>query len=159
MFLRTYGLTEELQYAEMLSLCKYCRCLFWRSLGHPCIADQSPEFRERVQKAGGPMPPSPVPPSAFLKFFSLWNVLGLQWKEVHLYITCIKVELYSKIGWSLGQLLIFQDNTEYPDREESSMNIYEYGIFSSKSCNVWNNHHFGMINWESVNIPMGKLTE
>ncbi|XP_044764076.1 F-box only protein 25 [Coccinella septempunctata] len=68
---RTYGLTEELQYAEMLSLCKYCRCLFWRSLGHPCIADQSPEFRERLQKAGGPMPPSPVPPSAFLKFFSL----------------------------------------------------------------------------------------
>ncbi|KAL3275614.1 hypothetical protein HHI36_020367 [Cryptolaemus montrouzieri] len=68
---RTYGLSEERQYAEMLSLCKYCRCLFWRSLGHPCIADQCPEFRARLQEAGGLTPPSPVPPSAFLKFFSL----------------------------------------------------------------------------------------
>lgn len=68
---RIYGLSEDRQYAEMLSLCKYCRCLFWRSLGHPCIADQCPEFRARLQEAGGLMPPSPVPPSAFLKFFSL----------------------------------------------------------------------------------------
>ncbi|KAK9887150.1 hypothetical protein WA026_020597 [Henosepilachna vigintioctopunctata] len=68
---RAYGICEERQYAEMLSLCKYCRCLFWRSLGHPCIADQSPEFRARIQEAGGLTPPSPVPPSAFLKFFSL----------------------------------------------------------------------------------------
>ncbi|CAH0546973.1 unnamed protein product [Brassicogethes aeneus] len=68
---RTIGINEERQYAEMLSLCRYCRCLFWRSLGHPCIADQCPEFRARLQEAGGIIPPSPVPPSAFLKFFSL----------------------------------------------------------------------------------------
>ncbi|KAK9722126.1 hypothetical protein QE152_g19821 [Popillia japonica] len=68
---RTYGLSEERQYAEMLSLCRYCCCLFWRSLGHPCIADQCPDFRARVQEAGGLIPPSPIPPSAFLKFFSL----------------------------------------------------------------------------------------
>ncbi|CAG9824950.1 unnamed protein product [Phaedon cochleariae] len=68
---KSFGVNEERQYAEMLSLCKYCRCLFWRSLGHPCIADQSPEFRARLQEAGGLTAPSPVPPSAFLKFFSL----------------------------------------------------------------------------------------
>ncbi|KAF5301760.1 hypothetical protein FQR65_LT08743 [Abscondita terminalis] len=68
---RSYGLREDRQYAETLSLCRHCRCLFWRSLGHPCIADQCPEFRARLQEAGGLQPPSPVPPSAFLKFFSL----------------------------------------------------------------------------------------
>lgn len=68
---KTFGINEERQYAEMLSLCRYCRCLFWRSLGHPCIADQCPEFRARIQEAGGLSAPSPVPPSAFLKFFSL----------------------------------------------------------------------------------------
>ncbi|XP_018572215.1 F-box only protein 25 [Anoplophora glabripennis] len=68
---KTFGLNEDRQYAEMLSLCRYCRCLFWRSLGHPCIADQCPEYRARLQEAGGITPPSPVPPSAFLKFFSL----------------------------------------------------------------------------------------
>ncbi|XP_072393261.1 F-box only protein 25 [Diabrotica undecimpunctata] len=68
---KTFGINEERQYAEMLSLCRYCRCLFWRSLGHPCIADQCPEFRARIQEAGGVSAPSPVPPSAFLKFFSL----------------------------------------------------------------------------------------
>ncbi|XP_068910892.1 F-box only protein 25 [Tenebrio molitor] len=68
---KSFGLNEDRQYAEMLSLCRYCRCLFWRSLGHPCIADQCPEFRARLQEAGGITPPSPVPPSAFLKFFSL----------------------------------------------------------------------------------------
>ncbi|CAH1115830.1 unnamed protein product [Psylliodes chrysocephalus] len=68
---KTFGLNEERQYAEMLSLCRYCRCLFWRSLGHPCIADQCPEFRARIQEAGGASAPCPVPPSAFLKFFSL----------------------------------------------------------------------------------------
>lgn len=66
-----YGLREEAQYAETLSLCRHCKCLFWRSLGHPCIADQCPEYRERLKEAGGPLPPSPVPPAAFLKFFSL----------------------------------------------------------------------------------------
>lgn len=68
---RTFGLREDRQYADTLSLCRHCRCLFWKSLGHPCIADQCPEFRARLQEAGGLLPPSPVPPSAFLKFFSL----------------------------------------------------------------------------------------
>ncbi|XP_017777563.1 PREDICTED: F-box only protein 25 [Nicrophorus vespilloides] len=68
---RNYGVSEERQYAEMLSLCRYCCCLFWKSSGHPCIADQSPEFRARIEEAGRVSPPSPVPPSAFLKFFSL----------------------------------------------------------------------------------------
>lgn len=68
---KTYGINEERQYAEMLSLCKYCRCLFWKSLGHPCIAEQCPDFKARLQEAGGISPPAPVPPSAFLKLFSL----------------------------------------------------------------------------------------
>ncbi|GLV45004.1 uncharacterized protein CBL_14424 [Carabus blaptoides fortunei] len=68
---RAYGLREDRQYAEMLSLCRHCKCLFWRSMGHPCIADQNPDYRARLQEAGGIQPPSPVPPSAFLKFFSL----------------------------------------------------------------------------------------
>ncbi|KAJ8922443.1 hypothetical protein NQ315_004390 [Exocentrus adspersus] len=54
---KTFGINEDRQYAEMLSLCRYCRCLFWRSLGHPCIADQCPEFRARLQEAGGITPP------------------------------------------------------------------------------------------------------
>ncbi|XP_047993347.1 F-box only protein 32 isoform X1 [Leguminivora glycinivorella] len=68
---KLYGLREDVQYAETLSLCRHCKCLFWRSLGHPCIADQCPEYRERLRSAGGPLPPHPVPPAAFLKFFSL----------------------------------------------------------------------------------------
>ncbi|GBP19379.1 F-box only protein 25 [Eumeta japonica] len=71
MLRKTYGLREDAQYAETLSLCRHCKCLFWRSLGHPCIADQCPEYRERLREAGGPLPPHPVPPAAFLKFFSL----------------------------------------------------------------------------------------
>ncbi|XP_073947554.1 F-box only protein 25 isoform X3 [Choristoneura fumiferana] len=68
---KLYGLREEAQFTETLSLCRHCKCLFWRSLGHPCIADQCPEYRERLKEAGGPLPPHPVPPAAFLKFFSL----------------------------------------------------------------------------------------
>ncbi|XP_041986763.1 F-box only protein 32 isoform X2 [Aricia agestis] len=68
---KLYGLREDARYAETLSLCRHCKCLFWRSLGHPCIADQCPEYRERLKEAGGPLPPHPVPPAAFLKFFSL----------------------------------------------------------------------------------------
>ncbi|CAG9793665.1 unnamed protein product [Diatraea saccharalis] len=68
---KLYGLREDTQYAETLSLCRHCKCLFWRSLGHPCIADQCPEYRERLREAGGPLAPHPVPPAAFLKFFSL----------------------------------------------------------------------------------------
>ncbi|CAG9087386.1 unnamed protein product [Plutella xylostella] len=66
-----YGLREDTQFAETLSLCRHCKCLFWRSLGHPCIADQCPEYASRLKEAGGPLPPHPVPPAAFLKFFSL----------------------------------------------------------------------------------------
>lgn len=71
MLRKSFGLREDVQYAETLSLCRHCKCLFWRSLGHPCIADQCPEYRERLKEAGGPLPPHPIPPAAFLKFFSL----------------------------------------------------------------------------------------
>uniref|UniRef100_A0A6B2EAG3 Putative f-box n=1 Tax=Phlebotomus kandelakii TaxID=1109342 RepID=A0A6B2EAG3_9DIPT len=68
---RTHGLREDLQYAEILSLCRFCRCLFWPSAGHPCIADQSPDFRARLKEAGCLIESQPVPPAQFLKYFSL----------------------------------------------------------------------------------------
>lgn len=45
-------------------------------IGHPCIADQSPDFRARLKEAaGGDMTTihefQPVPPAQFLKYFSL----------------------------------------------------------------------------------------
>jgi len=61
---RQHGLREE--YAEMVHLCRGCRCLFWRGLGHPCSQSQEPrtaEERERLY--------IPIPPSTFLAFFSL----------------------------------------------------------------------------------------
>jgi len=80
---KKYGLKEE--YADTLLLCRYCRCLFWKSFGHPCVnhgqaADSSPTSTSPIEA-----PPSlnlnnnnvnnplhvPVPPQAFLKFFSL----------------------------------------------------------------------------------------
>lgn len=44
--------------------------------GHPCIADQSPDYRARLKEAaGGDMNAinefQPVPPAQFLKYFSL----------------------------------------------------------------------------------------
>ncbi|KAF4528736.1 hypothetical protein B566_EDAN016904 [Ephemera danica] len=64
---RVYGLRED--YAEILSLCRNCRCLFWQSLGHPCIVERDiPELSERL---GDSTPHVPIPPRAFLKFFSL----------------------------------------------------------------------------------------
>lgn len=70
---RQFGLRED--YAEILQLCRNCRCLFWESLGHPCIADQDPGFRERLGGGGGNIDHKsvyvPVTPQAFLKFFSL----------------------------------------------------------------------------------------
>lgn len=68
---KTYGVHENFQYTEILSLCRFCRCLFWPSAGHPCIADQCPDFRARLIEAGGPIDSQPVPPAQFLKFFSL----------------------------------------------------------------------------------------
>lgn len=71
---RKYGLREDLQFAEILVLCRLCRCLFWPSAGHPCIADQSPDYRARLKEAGhGDDVESvfPVPPAEFLKYFSL----------------------------------------------------------------------------------------
>lgn len=70
---KCHGLREELQYAEILSLCRFCRCLFWPSAGHPCIADQCPEYRARLKEAGTDsiVESQPVPPAQFLKYFSL----------------------------------------------------------------------------------------
>jgi len=67
---RLFGLRED--YAEILHLCRTCRCLFWKSYGHPCIADQ-----QGTQVDSSPYSTTseslyvPVPPQAFLKFFSL----------------------------------------------------------------------------------------
>ncbi|RWS24823.1 F-box only protein 25-like protein [Leptotrombidium deliense] len=92
---RKFGLKEE--YADCLFLCRYCRCLFWKSFGHPCFMNveiQSPNVKsdaslvnrnfineqeaQRVQNSqqqkylDSSVPEHvPVPPQAFLKFFSL----------------------------------------------------------------------------------------
>ncbi|XP_063241117.1 F-box only protein 32 [Bacillus rossius redtenbacheri] len=66
---RLFGLKEE--YAEMIQLCRNCRCLFWKSIGHPCIADQDPEFQEKLEDVDKDSLHVPVPPHMFLKFFSL----------------------------------------------------------------------------------------
>ncbi|KAG8233514.1 hypothetical protein J437_LFUL011675 [Ladona fulva] len=66
---RSYGLREE--YAEMLQLCRNCRCLFWKSSGHPCIVDQDPSFLEKLEDVDKDSLHVPIPPHAFLKFFSL----------------------------------------------------------------------------------------
>uniref|UniRef100_A0A0K8TPF9 Putative f-box n=1 Tax=Tabanus bromius TaxID=304241 RepID=A0A0K8TPF9_TABBR len=69
---KIYGFREDYQFAEVLSLCRYCCCLFWPSGGHPCIIDQSPDFKARLEEAGGQlMEYQPVLPAQFLKFFSL----------------------------------------------------------------------------------------
>lgn len=101
---RKYGIREDYQYSEILALCRFCCCLFWPSagmrwsqimhsflkcktktgwmqfsfksiLGHPCIADQSPDYRARLKEAAGGDTTinefQPVPPAQFLKYFSL----------------------------------------------------------------------------------------
>lgn len=69
---RTYGLSDDYQFAEVLLLCRYCCCLFWPSDGHPCIVDQSPDYRQRLEESGGQLAlTQPIPPAQFLKFFSL----------------------------------------------------------------------------------------
>ncbi|KAJ6647600.1 F-box only protein 32 [Pseudolycoriella hygida] len=68
---RKYGIRDDHQYAEVLVLCRFCCCLFWPSAGHPCIADQSPDFRARLKGTGTEIDAQPVPPAQFLKYFSL----------------------------------------------------------------------------------------
>ncbi|XP_076046837.1 F-box only protein 32 [Oratosquilla oratoria] len=68
---RSCGLREE--YAEILLLCLYCHCLFWKSFGHPCILDSNPDFKEKVSEHQ--RDPStvylPVTPKNFLTYFSI----------------------------------------------------------------------------------------
>ncbi|CAG2108504.1 unnamed protein product, partial [Medioppia subpectinata] len=109
-----FGLKEE--YADCLFLCRHCRCLFWKSYGHPCVYQNRVQLPTGAkQQANGAQPPQhnhpvivhnmpffhhplvqhynhnnnhmddsdgneplktvplhiPVPPQAFLKFFSL----------------------------------------------------------------------------------------
>lgn len=66
---KSYGLRED--YPEMIQLCRNCCCLFWKSIGHPCIADQDPTFQEKLESVDKSSLYVPVPPHAFLKFFSL----------------------------------------------------------------------------------------
>ncbi|CAD1477310.1 unnamed protein product, partial [Heterotrigona itama] len=66
---RSFGLREE--YAEIIQLCRNCRCLFWRSLGHPCIVDQDPAFQKKLADVDRASLHVPIPPQTFLKFFSL----------------------------------------------------------------------------------------
>lgn len=69
---RTYGVNDDYQFAEVLALCRSCCCLFWPSDGHPCIVDQSPDYKQRLEEAGHQLAlAQPVPPAQFLKYFSL----------------------------------------------------------------------------------------
>ena len=65
---RCYGLKEE--YAVSLVLCKICHCLFWESLGHPCLAEQDPAWKERIQSNSISDMFVTIPPHTFLSFFS-----------------------------------------------------------------------------------------
>ncbi|CAB3388764.1 Hypothetical predicted protein, partial [Cloeon dipterum] len=63
---KSYGLKEE--FTETLTLCRNCRCLFWQSLGHPCIVER--DLPEVVQRCSDNVL-VPIPPKVFLTFFSL----------------------------------------------------------------------------------------
>ncbi|KAB7495836.1 F-box only protein 32 [Armadillidium nasatum] len=65
---RTYGLRET--YANMILLCKKCQCLFWESLGHPCIVESNPEINDKIQTAKEESVIR-VPPKVFLSYFSI----------------------------------------------------------------------------------------
>lgn len=41
---KQFDLKEE--YADCLLLCRHCRCLFWKSIGHPCIKDPEIDVHE-----------------------------------------------------------------------------------------------------------------
>jgi F-box protein 25/32 len=47
-FRKAFGLREE--YADMIQLCRLYCCLFWKTIGYPCVADQDPEFQEKPGK-------------------------------------------------------------------------------------------------------------
>ncbi|GIY11343.1 f-box only protein 32 [Caerostris extrusa] len=71
-----HGLKEE--YTESLFLCRHCRCLFWKSFGHPCVdlGRSIPSGMEYVDENNGSLVNTspfyiPIPPQAFLSFFSL----------------------------------------------------------------------------------------
>lgn len=73
---RKYGLKEE--YTESLFLCRHCRCLFWKSFGHPCVdlsrsISGNMEFVNETNDSLVNTVPLyiPIPPQAFLSFFSL----------------------------------------------------------------------------------------
>ncbi|XP_074603078.1 F-box only protein 32 isoform X2 [Brevipalpus obovatus] len=84
---KKFGLKEE--YADCLFLCRHCRCLFWKSFGHPCVITQEQlndmDDKTNGSQINGQARPNvdenerfflvpqhvPVPPQAFLKFFSL----------------------------------------------------------------------------------------
>lgn len=67
---RVFGLRED--YAEILHLCRNCRCLFWKTYGHPCIIDHPTTDNKADEPNCDPEAYYvPVPPQAFLKFFSL----------------------------------------------------------------------------------------
>uniref|UniRef100_A0A6A7G2N2 F-box only protein 32 n=1 Tax=Hirondellea gigas TaxID=1518452 RepID=A0A6A7G2N2_9CRUS len=67
---RLYGLKEE--FAVSLVLCKVCHCLFWASLGHPCLLDGDPAHRDRLRTSGHRHDDLfvTIPPHTFLSFFS-----------------------------------------------------------------------------------------
>lgn len=67
---RLFGLRED--YAETLHLCRNCRCLFWKTYGHPCIETNNQSLDNNNSLESDPESYYvPVPPQAFLKFFSL----------------------------------------------------------------------------------------
>lgn len=77
---RKFGLREE--YADSLFLCRHCRCLFWKSFGHPCVDfgygissgveyNRNEENKENENIVSTVPVYIPIPPQAFLSFFSL----------------------------------------------------------------------------------------
>jgi F-box protein 25/32 len=66
---KIFGVREE--YTDMIQLCRIYRCLFWKSIGHPCIADQDPGFQWKLENLDKRSLHVPIPPQVFLKFFSL----------------------------------------------------------------------------------------
>lgn len=60
----------------MTYMTSFMNGIIFFSSGHPCIADQSPDFRARLKEAAGGNLAAihefqPVPPAQFLKYFSL----------------------------------------------------------------------------------------
>ena len=70
-FSRSFGLKEN--YALSLQICKNCQCLFWESIGHPCIVEENPDIQARLRENQND--PSEavksVPPHIFLSYFSV----------------------------------------------------------------------------------------